>query len=327
MVFRQFTILERKPKIMRFYLLLLSSFISLSAHAQVDADLSLHYKFDDDLLDASVTMLDGTQQGGELLFDGGVEGKAVNFSDKGEYVYIDTSYQLELPFSISVWLKPQDLTRAWQTTISKYQVAFYGSFWFGLHFDKANMWLPIGNGQEVFYDSQASLVPNEWNHIVWVCDEANQGTMYINGEKDAAMGFIPDVFHNSDSLMLGRQALYLDITGDYANYYGGMDDLRVYNKVLGDGEVEQLFTMTSRNENELAVTPQVFPNPSSGVFNLVGLDNMTELRVFDNMGRTLVTRKLQQSTLSLDLLGLESGVYYCKLQNEITTFTYKLQLY
>jgi len=312
---------------MRWYMLSLSLLLCLSAFSQIEEDLSLHYKFDNDLLDASESMIHGTQQGGDLLYDEGVEGNSINFSEQGEHVFIDTTYQLELPFSISVWVKPQDLSRAWQTTISKYQVAFYGSFWFGLHFDKANMWLPVGNGQEVFYDSQTALLQNEWNHIVWVCDDTNEGRMYINGEPDAAMGFIPDVFQNADSLMLGRQALFLDITDDHANYLGRMDDLRVYSKVLRDDDVEHLFKMTSSIDHSLAETPQIFPNPSSGVFNLIGLSQNSVLKVYDSIGRIVLFRKLNTADHIFDLSNLGNGIYYCNLQSTKNISTFKLQVF
>lgn len=326
MIFRQFTILERKPKIMRFFLLLLSSLLSLSTHAQIDADLSLHYKFDDDLTDASETMLDGIQLGGDLAFEEGVAGSAVVFSDRGEHVYVDTSYKLELPFSISVWVKPQNVTRAWQTVIGKYQVAFYGSFWFGLHFDKANMWLPIGNGQEVFYDSQTALVQDEWSHIVWVCDDNNEGKMYINGEEDVVMGAIPDVFQNSDSLMIGRQALYLDITGDFANYHGGMDDLRVYSKALSDEDIDNLFQMTSSTVEDARLTPQVFPNPSSGIFQLTNVEPTTEVSIYDSMGKVVLAKRVSELSNIIDLSDYDEGVYYSILKTDRTAHTYKLQV-
>lgn len=311
---------------MRLILLILLSFLSTTIFSQVGEDLKLHYKFDDDVLDASETMLDGTPLGGQLAYEEGVAGRSVIFSDQGEHIYVDTSFQLALPFSISVWVKPQNVSRAWQTVIGKYQVAFYGSFWFGLHFDKANMWLPIGNGQEVFYDSQTALAQDEWSHIVWVCDDNNEGKMYINGEEDVVMGSIPDVFQNSDSLMIGRQALYLDITGDYANYHGGMDDLRVYSKALSEEDIENLFEMTSSTVEDTRAIPHVFPNPSSGIFQLTNVEPTTEVSIYDSMGRVVLAKRVRELGNVIDLSDYDEGVYYTMLKTARTAHTYKLQV-
>jgi len=149
--------------------------------------------------------------------------------------------------------------------------------------------------------------------------------MYINGEPDAVMGFIPDVFQNSDSLMLGRQALFLDITNDYANFFGGMDDLRVYSKALDALEVEQLFTMTSSiidTEPEL----HVFPNPCSDRLYIQGMQEPTILEIVDNIGNVILQRELNDTDHMLDLSTWINGIYYCSFRNKKATWTTKLQV-
>ena len=86
---------------------------------------------------------------------------------------------------------------------------------------------------------------NTWYHIIYTCDtEANELKLYINGELvgEGASGATPQ---NMDERRIGSEH-----DGRYLN--GMVDEVRVYDRVLDEDEVEQNFTVSS---NELAVEP------------------------------------------------------------------------
>ena len=110
------------------------------------------------------------------------------------------------------------------------------------------LWDPQGLGWEAIPDEKRPMVRvldapfsrEEWTHAVFTLDRINEkegkpsGTLYLNGKKqgkiegfDLTFGWDPE----SVNLVLG------------AAYVGYQDDLAVFDRVLSDDEVKQLFEL------------------------------------------------------------------------------------
>ncbi|MBP6447334.1 MAG: T9SS type A sorting domain-containing protein [Saprospiraceae bacterium] len=81
--------------------------------------------------------------------------------------------------------------------------------------------------------------------------------------------------------------------------------------------VDKIAQMSERNETELRSSFAkdlsqlvVYPNPSSGIFSIAGLENVSDcaLRVLDNTGKEVWSQKGVPE--SIDLTHLPSGKYY-----------------
>ena len=96
-------------------------------------------------------------------------------------------------------------------------------------------------------------------------------------------------------------------------YYGVFDSLDIWSSV----EVE----------NTLTNNIQVFPNPAKEEVNIQtsGFFNMnTSIRVYDAAGKQVLETKLQIPQTTIDISGLEKGIYFIKVLNGDGEFVEKL---
>jgi hypothetical protein len=68
----------------------------------------------------------------------------------------------------------------------------------------------------------------------------------------------------------------------------------------------------------------IFPNPTSGKINISGLSNGAEISVRDIHGRIVETGKAQLYRQSLDLSGLQPGVYFVEIEAQSKSIIKKL---
>ena len=78
-------------------------------------------------------------------------------------------------------------------------------------------------------------------------------------------------------------------------------------------------------ENESAVYSEVFPNPSSGHFNIISKEDITSARVYNSLGQLVYGRK-QFRIESIDVSFLSEGIYYLELKTDVNKSVQKIQL-
>lgn len=78
----------------------------------------------------------------------------------------------------------------------------------------------------------------------------------------------------------------------------------------------------------LKISPaiQAYPNPSSGIFNLLGLPSKSKLTVFSVWGEKMFARLQNDSLQSLDLSDYPKGIYLIKVENAKNTYQSKIFL-
>jgi hypothetical protein len=69
---------------------------------------------------------------------------------------------------------------------------------------------------------------------------------------------------------------------------------------------------------------QIFPNPSSGVFNISGFANPGTAQVLDLTGKIVLRFKCGKDTTTIDLSGLDAGVYFLRINSDGLDRTEKL---
>ena len=67
------------------------------------------------------------------------------------------------------------------------------------------------------------------------------------------------------------------------------------------------------NTNNFAVSQvKLYPNPTASTLNIEALANIQSIAIYNIIGQEVMTKEANSSTISLDVSGLNSGVYVIK---------------
>ena len=211
---------------------------------QLNADVSYenlvaYYSFDSrDLTDESengnhlhsigeVTSLDdGDNSYIQIL--GGLE---ENFITTSEEVF-DWSY----PFSVSIWLNPQDLS-----TVQGVMSAKVGENQFALGILTGGR-IALQNREIRVATLSDYLTEGQWTHVALVVKSQTQFKLYVNGEV-VAIKYFPWIggMNEEKSLYLGRT----HTEHPDNNYAGFLDEVSIWSRYLNSAEVNELRDSTS----------------------------------------------------------------------------------
>lgn len=199
--------------------------------------LAAHYPLDGDALDRSGNGNHGTIRGAVPAPDrhGNAAG-ALYFDGKGSRVEAGNSPSLNLSRSltISAWIKPAT-RRAYSSWVSK--VAGGASQWrIGFGSGNAQWGLTRFTSDWKDYFLEDSVVPaGAWTHVVACADQTlGRLTYYLDGRRVGEIDGLAAFSPGQGPLLIGEQR------DDGVFFEGAIDDVRVYNRVLGADEVRAL---------------------------------------------------------------------------------------
>jgi len=167
------------------------------------------------------------------LVDGGL-----SFDGVDDYVNVPHQDTLSFSsFTISAWVRPAALN-GWRIVMSKGTSADL-NYYLGTHDDEISMgFLNVGVWTE-FETTNANLETGNWYHLAGTFDDTiGEAKIYLNGARlhTATTGASPPAC--TDDLMIG--------TTVFDEFWSGLlDDVRIYNRVLGDGEVADIYAEVS----------------------------------------------------------------------------------
>lgn len=218
--------------------------------ADISDGLVAYWSFDDGTAtDNSGHANDGTIYGAVSVL--GVVGQALQFDGVDDWVEVDDSDDLDgtSEFSIALWVKfgsfgsPGHCGPNCMPIISKY-------YNYDTNPDLSSYYLFETAGDHfalAFFDAAGGLdgypVPHtialgEWFHLAFTFDQGFVQA-YINGEEALAEQYAVSSINNSaQSFKLG--AWYHVYNSTYKTFDGTMDEVRVYNRVLSEGEIRRL---------------------------------------------------------------------------------------
>ena len=153
-----------------------------------------------------------------------------------QYVSVPHSSNLSLTqqITLAAWVKSSDLGGR-RIAISKGTTGNNFNYWLGTLGNEVTFGFNNGSSQE-FSTTGASLVTNNWRHLAATFDNAtDQVHVYLNGMEVLSTTTTATPSINSESLTIGK-----DAAGDY--WFGSLDDVRVYNRVLCPAEVLALYS-------------------------------------------------------------------------------------
>jgi len=203
--------------------------------------LIAHFAFENDLSDSNQQVADGNvtgnridNTGGTITFEPGKVGNAAVFNGLSG-VRLPDGLISSNTYSVSLWLKPEALT--------DFTTAFFGA-------TSPNNWLSfvprtglggvnnnamIWSGSTTWYDAHSgvTLSPNEWKHFVFTVDNGSI-QVYVDGVKTFNGTGFPHVFTTTNA-MFSLGVNWWDVP-----YKGLMDEVRIYEGVLTEDEIQSL---------------------------------------------------------------------------------------
>jgi len=260
---------------MRLYqILVLSILFSTTAIAQdLGMGLTGHYTFDGNLTDESALLIQGT--GLEVTPVQGIDGSDNSaFSFDGNTSFIDLTIndrEIEDEFTISAWIKTTSSKR--QFVIGKYNSNANGYF-LGVENGVAFLGGRSRNGNADFVQvyGQKILNDGEWHYIVGTASEnewrvkADCNEFTVNDT-----GFNIQSLDCDDPLVIGVW-FQGNGFGEFRNFEGSIDEVRIYNRVLSDDEISLLCNIgvfRTSNDNTLPREKiSIYPNPVENVLNV-----------------------------------------------------------
>ncbi|WP_206750667.1 LamG-like jellyroll fold domain-containing protein [Winogradskyella wandonensis] len=164
---------------------------------------------------------------------------SVDFDGNNDYVDFKNNYNLNSPFSIEVWIKPESIGGS-QTIFSRKDYAD----------NTSGYSLSLENGQVQFnwynasgtgnVNSGANVVADDrWYHIATTFDGSNY-VLYVDGiEIDSNTGSAPDPSANNISALLG--AIDQSPPSSPLNHFHGwMDELKIWNMAISASHIRQM---------------------------------------------------------------------------------------
>ncbi len=234
--------------------------------------LVAYYPFSGNANDESGNGNDGTVNGATLTLDrSGVANSAYSFDGAGDYIEIqdDDSLDPTDKLSLSFWIKP-DTGDSTRMILNKHQSSSNadGSWWISLASEK------IAFQASPFSSATTSnpIVNGKWSHIVFNYDNATESwNLYKDGILDSSGTKAFDISNNDRNLYIGAEQ-----SSPFSNFFdGAIDDIRIYNRILTEAEVQELYSQESGFFEEF----QAIPTSAASDWESFEIDGTTYLAV------------------------------------------------
>jgi hypothetical protein len=212
------------------------------------ANLMAYYAMEGDMKDSSGHGYDGTAQGGPSFVDGLTGyGKAILMGGNDDYAELPIGKVVKTlkDTTITSWVNFSHQGGGWQRIFDFGNSSATGYMLLcpsGQGLLNAPLWFAIsktGNatGQESIIQSAAPL-PAGWHFVAVVINSSTMRVrLYVDGDfaGEGATATLPADLGETTQNWLGRSQYATD-----AYYNGLLDDFRIYNRVLSDGEIRYL---------------------------------------------------------------------------------------
>ena len=215
--------------------------------------LAAHWPLDGNANDASGNGNHGKVEGATLTSDRNGKANAAYHFDgsKCDAIRVPSSPSLKGITSVSTiaaWIKPERWDNTWVNVFSKgEQKRQYGLF----AKDSGTLYMNDSyrnDSPDVSAKMPEGLKLGVWQHVAIVYD-GSKTVAYVNGKpgepKSTSGQFVP----NDEDFMLGR-----DDYVDRENYWGDMDDVRIYNRALSASEIVALAGVSAAGTGETGGT-------------------------------------------------------------------------
>lgn len=195
---------------------------------------------------------------------------------------------IQTPYNMTFSYGTADIGKACGGSFNASNVEFFGY--------ANNLSASITNGQ------------NEWCFFTYTYDGTN-AKIYKNGLLLTTVAKNWNTTANGNLLYLG-----VGVGGEYV-FNGAIDDLKVYNYVLSDMSISNLYnnnTLSSSDFSQNNLEVALYPNPVQDLLN-INVDNaIKSVEIYNIQGQKV----LNSTSNEVDMSSLNSGIYLVKITDE-----------
>jgi PKD repeat protein len=206
----------------------------------------LWYKFDEGsgttAQDSSGNGFHGSIKGSVKYVDGKI-GKALSYNGtSGSYVTRSDSNALHSAgLTVMAWIKPATDPNSWSgfhvilTKADQYLFRFSGDDLYGNTY--RDLYGGVASGGSVFIQGESfDWQPNEWYHVAFTY-EGTVLKLYVNGVEKASQEYHLPIYYSNIPVFVGS-----NFAGYDGIFNGVIDDVRIYNRALPQGEIQFLIS-------------------------------------------------------------------------------------
>lgn len=252
-------------------------FFGLGVHAQENIPqngLVAYYPFDIDFNDHSGNNFNGRVTEAVLV---GSKNKACFFNGGKSFIEIPGVGPLKAvnQLTVSCWINPFS-AKQYTAWISKVNDSGNNSQWrMGFSDRCANqVQLTIFNNNWTDYNSDFRFEMKKWYHVLYMVDNVeHKASVYING-KNVRTFTLGEIKSSEGLLLFGSQR------DDWNLYSGLLDEVLIYNRLLTETEIKELYTVFNNAEKAGAGDTKKysrFSDSSKPQFSRVKLDSLDNL--------------------------------------------------
>ncbi|MBL0267117.1 MAG: T9SS type A sorting domain-containing protein [Chitinophagaceae bacterium] len=287
---------------------------------------------------------DGVVNGATLIPDRfGNPNSAYSFDGLSNFITVSDPVNNSLdflgnPFSISVWIKTSQDNGPLITKQNSSIANVSGDYNMDVADRNGRIAMGFGSGLGCARHSTDTVNYDNWTHLVAIYNAPTSVDIYVNGVLsngiNSGIGNSPGTLANSPEALLFAKGF------GNSFYNGCLDDIGIWNRVLSQQEVTQLYnlglcfqtiTVTDTliiNANLTGFNPityqnsiKVYPNPSNDHITIDCGSNYSTMngytiRIDNTLGQTVYSTSLTQQTFIVDLnTWTGNGVYLIYLLN------------
>jgi hypothetical protein len=322
-------------------LVLLSAFTQLlwCANAQTTNGLIAKWSFNNANANDEIGTNDGTVNGAVLTADRfGNANMAYEFDGVDDLINFGTDASIKpVEGTVSVWAKMIAVSNTGSgylhnpIFLSKnlgHSDAYYEACGIGIR-TTDNRALTIATDYPSFNEKVVSSINpitlNNWIHYVATYDE-DSVSFYIDGvlQNRIYKGFI-STFSPTDPVLIAASGSVINARF----FHGAIDDVRIYNRVLDQEEVDGLFNEPNPATAGIQVENQgqsfiIYPNPAQNSISISDLTLGAEISILDLSGKVIFNTKVNSNQLTINTEDFTNGLYLIHVNHSGTTSTKKL---
>ena len=293
-----------------FYMLFLVLSTISYAQTSLSDSLQLYYPFNGNALDESGKGHDGIVVNATLVSDRfGNESSAYEFDGYNDYILCESTFDY-VNRSVSLWIDVNYIYGYMPhnpVAITQDDFRLQNGL-FRLDFEDGGINLYAGGISNVYHDDGFQFVEN-WSHFVLIRD-----TNYVYYYVNAQLVFVGDAddygstYNPSLNLVIGAGR-----TAGYQFFNGKIDDVRIYNRVLSQEEIDELFNSSS----PAAINNVEVQNISTGDIITFNFKNNQKslVRVIDIAGRVQYEEVVTGGGTRINKNRFNSGLYIVQVIN------------
>jgi hypothetical protein len=146
-----------------------------------------------------------------------------------------------------------------------------------------------------------------WYHYVYVYDGTN-AKIYKDGVLLGSQAKSWSTINDNNLFRIGAGF------AGAGSFRGSIDDLKIYNYVLSDTEISNLYTnnvLSSSDFNQNNLKVAMYPNPVNDILNIDIENEIKSVEIYNIQGQ----RVIQSNSKQIETSSLNSGIYMVRIED------------